>query len=171
MITTEGPARPRKGIGVQVATNANGGKLVKTGQPIPFTPSGDSGVLPQTYNVGLGSTMPTAAWVDWTAEQCVTAGVNTSTMDPSKPDSTQKVQINVPAANIATVGLYGRTKGSGMHGFFELYESQDDRRTRHAALRSAGFTPPFPRADRFYKNQHQGSVQVGLQTSPHNLKE
>ena len=170
MITTEGPARPRKGIGEQIATNANGGKIRKTGQPINFIPAGDTGVLPQTYNVGFGSTMPTAAWVDWTAAQCDIAGVSTSEMDPTKPKSTQKVQINVPAANIATVGLYGKTKGSGQTGFFELYESQDDRRARHAALRAAGYTPPFPRADRFYKNKHQGTVQVGLQTSPHNLK-
>ena len=170
MITTEGPARPRKGIGDQIVTNGNGGKMIKTGQPISWVPDGDTGVLPQTYNVGFGSTMPTAAWVDWTAAQCDIAGVSTAGMDPTKPKSTQKVQINVPAANIATVALYGRTKGAGGVGFFELYESQDDRHARHAALRAAGFTPPFPRADRFYKNQHQGQVQVGLSTSPHNLK-
>ena len=168
MITTEGPYQPRDGYGQEVITNDNGGKIIKTGQPVPFKKEGGDGVAPLSYNVGFGSTMPTAAWVDWTAAQCDIAGISTAGMDPDKPASTKKVQINVPASNIATVGYYGNTKKAKTEGFFELYESQDDRHARHAALRAAGYQPPFPRADRFYKNKHQGVVQVGLSTSPLN---
>lgn len=169
MITTEGPYQPRSGIGKEIFTNENGGKMVKHGQPAPYNTKTIKGEIPLSYNVGFGSTMPTAAWVDWTAAQCDIAGVSTAGMDPTKPGSTKKVEINIPAANIATVNYYGNTKKMKSEGFAGLYESQDDRRTRHAALRAAGFQPPFPRADRFYKNQHQSVVQVGLSTSPHNI--
>jgi len=33
MITTEGPYKPRSGIGEEVITLGNGGKIRKTGQP------------------------------------------------------------------------------------------------------------------------------------------
>ena len=168
MITTEGPYQPRSGYGQEVITNDNGGKIVKTGQPVPFNKTAEDGIAPLSYNVGFGSTMPTAAWVDWTARQCDIAGVSTAGMDPDKPGSTKKVQINVPASNIATVGYYGNTKKAKTEGFFDLYEKADDRKARHAALRAAGYQPPFPRADKFYMNKHQNVVQVGLSTSPLN---
>lgn len=167
MITTEGPYQPRSGYGQEVITNGNGGKIIKTGQPVPFKKEADD-VASLSYNVGFGSTMPTAAWVDWTARQCDIAGIATDGMDPDRPGSTKKVQINVPASNIATVGYYGNTRKAKTEGFFDLYERADDRRARHEALRAAGYQPPFPRADKFYKNKHQANVQVGLSTSPLN---
>jgi len=168
MITTEGNLKPRSGYVDEYVKNENGGYIRKTGQPAPWQNEGGDGVLPLSYNVGFGSTMPTAAWVDLTAAQCDIAGISTAGMDPDKPDSTKKVQINVPASNIATVGHYGSTKGAKIEGFFDLYEKADDRKARHAALRAAGYQPPFPRADKFYQNKHQAQVQVGLSTSPLN---
>lgn len=165
MITTEGPYRPRSGYASDYIPNGNGGYIRKTGQPAPWDVTGGDGVLPLSYNVGFGSTVPTAAWIDLTAAQCERAGISTADMDPLKPDTTKKVEVNIPAANIATVRYYGDYKPR-KPGFFELYESQDDRHARHAALRAAGYHPPFPRADRFYKNKHQKHVQVGLATSP-----
>ena len=170
MITTEGPFKPHSGIGAIVYTNANNGIIVKNHDAVPFKNSEEqtAGVefaAPKSYNVGYGSTMPTAAWVDWTAAECDIAGVSTAGMDPTKPESTKRIQINVPAANIATVREYGSAK-SGFVGFNDLYEGTKERNDRHTALRAAGFKPPFPRADRFYKNKHQEVVQTGLTTSP-----
>ena len=170
MITTEGPFKPLSGTGAIVSENDNKGIVVKHGTPAPFKNDEEpvEGVLyaaPRGYNVGYGSTMPTAAWVDWTAADCDRAGISTAGMDPLKPESTKQVQINVPAANIATVREYGAAK-SGFVGFNDLYEGTQERNERLAALRAAGYHPPFPRADRFYKNKHQETVQVGLTTSP-----
>tara|TARA_B100000945_G_scaffold244187_1_gene200425 strand:- start:282 stop:806 length:525 start_codon:yes stop_codon:yes gene_type:complete len=169
MITTEGPFKPLSGTGALVYTNDNNGVVVKNGQPMPFANT-DGGVgskfhAPKGYNVGYGSTMPTAAWVNWTAAECDIAGVSTAGMDPTKPGERKSVQIDVPASNIATIRDYGSAV-PGYVGFNELYEGTKERNERHAALRAAGFTPPFPRADRFYKNKHQETVQVGLTTTP-----
>tara|TARA_B100001093_G_C26484060_1_gene866129 strand:- start:17 stop:529 length:513 start_codon:yes stop_codon:yes gene_type:complete len=169
MITTEGNYSPRPGYADEYIQNGNGGIIRKSGQPAPFVPTDDPGVKSLSYNVGFGSTMPTAAWVDWTAAQCDVAGISTAGMDPLKPKETKKVEVNIPAANIATVRYYGDIKCGDIPGFFELYEQADDRKARHAALRAAGYQPPFPRADKFYQNKHQGEVQAGLSTSPHNM--
>lgn len=171
MITTEGPFKPLSGTGALVYTNDNKGIVVKHGQPAPFKNDEEPTVdeqkfnAPRGYNVGYGSTMPTAAWVDWTAAECDRAGISTAGMDPLKPESTRQVQINVPAANIATVRDYGSAK-SGYTGWSELYETTEERHARLDALRAQGFVPPFPRADRFYMNKHQNSKQAGLSTSP-----
>lgn len=170
MITTEGPFKPLSGTGAIVTENDNKGIVVKHGTPMPFqntdqsTP-GQKFAAPKGYNVGYGSTMPTAAWVDWTAEECDIAGISTAGMDPTNPKERKTVQINVPASNVATVRSYGSAI-PGYIGFNELYEGTKERNDRHAALRAAGFTPPFPRADRFYQNKHQNVTQVGLTTSP-----
>ena len=175
MISTEGPFAKPSGVGNIVVKNATGGTIVRTNQPVNWVNDnkkwGAHG-LPKTYNVGFGSTMPTAAWLDYTAEQCDTAGISTAGMDPNNPKETKKVQVNVPASNFATVRYYGdrSTSRDAGRGFFELYERADERKARHQALKDAGYLPPYPRAERFYKNQHQGIVQVGLSTSPHNMK-
>tara|TARA_B100001989_G_scaffold97633_1_gene68138 strand:- start:730 stop:1254 length:525 start_codon:yes stop_codon:yes gene_type:complete len=173
MITTEGNYSPRPGYADEYIQNGNGGIIRKSGQPAPFRPDNSEtkyrSVELLSYNVGFGSTMPTAAWVDWTAAQCDIAGISTAGMDPTRPKQTKKVQINIPAANIATVRYYGDKKCGDIPGFFDLYEKADERKARHAALRAAGFKPPFPRADKFYQNKHQGEVQAGLSTSPHNM--
>ena len=165
MITTEGYYRPRSGYANDLIPNANGGYIKKTGQPAPWVNEGGDGVLPLSYNVGFGSTMPTAAWIDLTAAQCERAGISTADMNPNNPYLTKKVQVNVPAANLATVRVYGDYRPH-REGFHELYERADERKARHQALRDAGFVPPFPRADRFYQNKHQKQVQVGLSTNP-----
>ena len=169
MITTEGPYKPRSGIGEEVITLGNGGKIRKTGQPSNWVNADNTadkqskGIAHYSYNVGFGSTMPTAAWVDWTAAECDIAGISTAGMDPTKPYERKKVQINVPKSNIATVRLYGGQSG-GQLNFHELYERNDDRKARHKALRDAGLTPPFPRADKFIENKHLAQKQVGLTT-------
>ena len=174
MITTEGPYKPRSGIGEEVITLGNGGKIRKTGQPSSWKNTDDTAdkqskmVANYSYNVGFGSTLPTASWVAWTAAQCDLAGISTAGMDPANPSERKKVEINVPRSNVATTRLYGSSTG-GQQNFFELYERGDDRKARHAALRAAGYQPPFPRADQFYQNKHQAQTQVGLSTSPHNI--
>lgn len=170
MITTEGPFKPLSGTGAIVTENGNKGIVVKHGQPMPFNNTeqsipGQKFAAPTSYNVGYGSTMPTAAWVNWTAAECEKAGISTAGMDPTKPESTKKVQIDVPSSNIATVRDYGSAR-PGCIGFNELYEGTKERNDRHAALRAAGYHPPFPRADRFYQNKHQNVSQTGLTTSP-----
>ena len=171
MITTEGPFKPHSGTGALVYTNDNKGIVVKTGQPVPFkvdeepTENEAKFNAPRSYNVGYGSTMPTAAWVDWTAAECDIAGISTAGMDPLKPESTKQVQINVPASNIATVRHYGSAR-PGYSGWTDLYETKEERHARLDALRAQGYIPPFPRAERFYKNKHQQVVQTGLSTSP-----
>jgi len=172
MITSEGQTEKDKltqrgdGYSNLIVKNGNGGEFVRKNQMTNFISTETS----TTYNVGFGSTTPTAAWVEWTAAQCDRAGVSTVGMDPTKPDSTQVVQINVPQSNIYTVGLYGDTvrlagqSGKQRSSFFDLYESQDDRHARHKELRAKGLTPPFPRADKFYQNKHQGYVRPGVTT-------
>ena len=172
MITSEGNQKHDelifKGDGYSdvLSTNGNGGVTIKRNQHTNFI-SNISG-LP-TYNVGFGSTLPTAAWVEWTAQEAQIAGVDTSGYDPTKPKEVKTFQIDVEASNIWTTQLYGQTgKLKGMEpygvGFFDLYEKNDERKARHKALRNAGFQPPFPRADRFYQNKHLGNVQAGLTT-------
>ena len=163
MITTEGPFKPLSGVVNIIYTNDNGGKIVKTGQPANFVVDDEKakGVSSQvSYNAGLGNTSMAKAWVGWTAAQCDVAGISTADMDPTKPTSKKTIEIDVPQANVNTVKLFE----VGNTGFFDLYEKGDDRKTRHKALRDAGLTPPFPRADKFSQNKHLGNVQVGLTT-------
>ena len=163
MITTEGPFKPLSGTVDIIYTNDNGGKILKTGQPANFVvEDGDAkGLSSQvSYNAGLGNTSMAKAWVYWTAAQCDVAGISTAGMDPTKPTSKKQIEINVPQANVNTVKLF---EGKNI-GFFDLYEKGDDRKVRHKALRDAGLTPPFPRADKFSQNKHLGNVQVGLTT-------
>tara|TARA_B100000900_G_scaffold405387_1_gene414905 strand:- start:63 stop:590 length:528 start_codon:yes stop_codon:yes gene_type:complete len=175
MISTEGPFAKPSGLGNLVVDKSGGGHQITYNIPSNWVNDnkkwGAHG-LPLSYNVGFGSTLPTAAWLDYTAEQCDAAGISTAGMDPNNPKETKKVQVDVPAANFATVRYYGdqSTQRDAGRGFFELYEKADERKARHQALKDAGYLPPYPRADRFYKNQHQGRVQVGLSTSEPNKK-
>ena len=183
MITSEGQTEKDKltqrgdGYSNLIVKNGNGGEFVRKNQMTNFISTETS----TTYNVGFGSTTPTAAWVEWTAAQCDKAGISTADMSDD-PLEKKTVQINVPIANIYTTMIYGETtkvggpqtsyyNGIANEKFFDLYERQDDRHARHDALRAAGFVPPFPRADKFYKNKHQKNVRTGLTTSPHYLKE
>tara|TARA_B100000965_G_scaffold75673_1_gene59949 strand:- start:6018 stop:6548 length:531 start_codon:yes stop_codon:yes gene_type:complete len=172
MITSEGNYQNSHlttigdGYATTIETNGNGGQMIRNNQQVNFV-SNTKGI--PTYNVGFGSTVSTAAWVEWTAREFDAAGISTSEFDPTKPDERKTVQINVPASNIWTVSLYGETtKLSGrkpkFQGFFDLYENGDDRKARHKALREAGLTPPFPRADKFSKNKHQNFVRSGVTT-------
>lgn len=172
MITSEGNQKHdtliSRGDGFSdvLDTNGNGGVTVRKNQQTNFI-STISG-LP-TYNVGFGSTLPTAAWVEWTAAEADIAGVSTAEYDPAKPKETKTWQINVEASNIWTTQIYGQTTNQkGMEsygiGFFDLYEKNDERKARHKALRNAGFQPPFPRADKFLENKHMGNIQIGLTT-------
>jgi len=163
MITTEGPYKPLSGTVDIIYTNDNGGKILKTGQPANFVVEDQDakGVINKaSFNAGLGNTSTSKAWEYWTAAQCDIAGISTAGMDPTKPTSKKKVEIDVPQANVNTVNLFSRTN----IGFHDLYESGDDRKARHKGLRDAGLQPPFPRADRFYQNKHLNNVQVGLTT-------
>ena len=195
MITSEGYEERLRlqsrgdGYSNVIYENGNGGRFQKKNQFTNYKHDKAEG-LP-AYNVGFGSTSLTAAWVEWSAAQCDKAGISTAGMSDD-PNERKTVQINVPQANIYTTMLYGQTTKVGGpqtsyytdesgndvtkyftvgSNFFDLYERQDDRHARHDALRAAGFVPPFPRADRFYKNKHQSSVRPGLSTSPHYLKE
>jgi len=172
MITTEGPNAILKNVGdgyaTTIQTNGNGGQMVRRNQHVNYN-SNVQGVT--NYNVGFGSTMPTAAWVEWTAAEFDAAGISTSEFDPTKPDERKTVQINVEASNIHTTSLYGETtkivglkQQGGSGSFFDLYERGDDRKARHKALREQGLTPPFPRADKFLQNKHQGFVRAGVTT-------
>ena len=170
MITSEGKQDylhiMGDGYATTIETNGNGGQKISRNQQVNFV-SGVKGI--PTYNVGFGSTVPTAAWVEWTARECEQAGISTAGMDPTKPDSRRTVEINVPESNIWTTSIYGETtrmKGKGRQGdgFFDLYEKGDDRKARHKALREQGLTPPFPRADKFLQNKHMGNIQAGLTT-------
>jgi len=183
MITSEGPDNRDNlltrgdGFSATLSTNGNGGVQIRQNQFTNFISTEKN--IP-SYNVGFGSTMPTSAWVRWTAREFDAAGLSTTSntlvgiktvgpFDPTLPDSKRYVQINVEASNLWTTGLYGdttpikngRSKG---RGFFDLYESNDDRKARHKALREAGHSPPFPRADRFLQNQHQSVVRAGVTT-------
>lgn len=176
MITTEGPygiARLYElgdGFSDVITKNGNGGTIVRKNQFTNFI-STETGI--PTYNVGFGSTLPTAAWVRWTAAQCDGAGISTEGMDPNNPDEKKVVQINIEASNIWTTSLYGdcpRIEGMKLGGselrtkWFDLYEKADDRKARHKELRNAGLQPPYPRADKFLKNKHLTETQVGLTT-------
>ena len=183
MITSEGPDNRDNlltrgdGFSATLTTNGNGGVQIRQNQFTNFISTEKN--LP-TYNVGFGSTMPTAAWVRWTAAEFEAAGLSTtssdlvgiktvSAFDPTLPDSKRYVQIDVEASNLWTTGLYGDTtpvkNGRAKNrGFFDLYESNDDRKARHKALREAGYQPPFPRADRFSQNKHQSVVRAGVTT-------
>ena len=63
MITTEGPYKPRSGLGEEVITLGNGGKIRKTGQPASWKNADDTAdkqsklVANYSYNVGFGSTI------------------------------------------------------------------------------------------------------------------
>ena len=171
MITTEGPQEIQTNIGdgfaTTIQTNGNGGQIIKRNQQVNYI-SNLKGI--QNYNVGFGSTMPTAAWVEWTAAEHDAAGISTAAFDPTKPDEKKTVQLNVESSNIYTVARYGETTQMvGMKQrvgrFHDLYESGDDRKARHKALREAGVTPPFPRADRFLENKHQSHVRAGVTTA------
>ena len=172
MITSEGNVNYLSTIGdgyaTTIETNGNGGAMIRNNQQVNFVTNANG--LP-TYNVGFGSTLPTAAWVEWTAREFDAAGISTSEFDPTKPDERKTVQINVPASNVWTVSMYGdttRIKGKSRSkadlNFFDLYERGDDRKARHKALRAAGLTPPFPRADKFLQNKHQSHVRAGVTT-------
>jgi len=163
MITTEGPFKPLSGTVDIIYTNANGGKILKTGQPANYIVEdevGKNNAKLGSFNAGLGNTTTKKAWVSWTAAQCDIAGVSTAGMDPTKPTSKKRIEIDVAQANVNTVRLFDKNNTN----FHDLYESGDDRKARHKALRDAGLQPPYPRADRFYQNQHLGNVQVGLTT-------
>ena len=172
MITTEGPNAILKhqgdGYATTIQTNGNGGQIIKRNQQVNYI-SNIKGL--SNYNVGFGSTMPTAAWVEWTAAEFDAAGISTAAFDPTKPDERKTVQINVEASNIHTTSLYGETtkivglqQQGGGGSFFDLYENGDDRKARHKALRAQGLQPPFPRADKFLKNKHQGFIRAGVTT-------
>lgn len=172
MITTEGPSGILKHLGdgyaTTIQTNGNGGQIIKRNQHVNYI-GNVKGV--SNYNVGFGSTMPTAAWVEWTAAEFDAAGISTAAFDPTKPEERKTVQINVEASNIHTTSLYGETtkivglrQQGGRGSFFDLYENGDDRKARHKALRAQGLQPPFPRADKFLKNKHQSFIRAGVTT-------
>ena len=179
MITSEGPDKHNEyinlgeGFSKTVSQNGNGGVNIRDNMLTNFVSNDKRGKMP-SYNVGFGSTMPTAAWVRWTAAQHEVAGLSTEGFDPNDPKQTKVVQIDVPAANLWTVNQYADTvepihdAERRNNNFFELYERADERKARHDALRAQGLKPPFPRADRFIENKHQSYVnRAGLTTSPH----
>ena len=135
------------------------GHILKPGLPGWETTSGIGTQRRISYNVSFGSTSMRADWVNYGIGQCVAAGISTAGMSAG---DTKRVEVNVPRKNRKTVDVYKFQRG---RTFFELYERSDDRKARHKALRDAGYQPPFPRADKFVKNAHQGDyVQVGLTT-------
>lgn len=176
MITSEGNDKYNQlidrgdGFCNTMEKNGNGGLKIRQNQYTDFINDGTvtSRQLP-TYNVGFGSTMPTAAWVEWNARQFETAGLSTEGFGDD-PRERKIVQIDVPAANLWTVKNYAdpnnRIAGAATRNckFEELYEKGDERKARHKALRAQGLTPPFPRADRFYQNKHQQQVRAGVTT-------
>ena len=178
MITSEGNDKydefieRGEGYSNTVEKNGNGGAFVR--QNIYTGYMHDGGTTSKqvvSYNVGFGSTMPTAAWVEWSAAQYAQAGLSTESFSDD-PKERQVVEINVPASNLWTVHAYGdlshgsRIAGAARRGakFEELYEKGDERKARHKKLREQGLTPPFPRADRFYQNKHQQYVRAGVTT-------
>ena len=182
MITSEGPDNKNAlldrgdGYSATLTTNGNGGVQIRQNQLTNFV-STEPNI---SYNVGFGSTMPTASWVKWTAAEFEAAGLSTTSsdlvgpntsgaFDPTLPDSKRYAQIDVESSNIWTTSIYGDTTGikgkNGRNrGFFDLYETADDRKARHKALREAGYSPPFPRADKFLQNKHQSVVRAGVTT-------
>ena len=152
MITSEGNIRYNQlidrgdGFCQSIEKNGNGGLKVRQNQYAEFYNDGTvtSRQLP-TYNVGFGSTMPTAAWVEWSARQFDVAGLSTESFSDD-PNEKQIVEINVPAANLWTVKNYGDTtniiagEARRNRKFAELYELEDERKARHKALRAQGLT-------------------------------
>tara|TARA_Y100001968_G_scaffold271552_1_gene263256 strand:- start:1043 stop:1534 length:492 start_codon:yes stop_codon:yes gene_type:complete len=135
------------------------GHILKPGIPAWETTSGIGTQRRISYNESFGSTSMRADWTTYTLGECAAAGISTSGMSAT---DTKRVEVNIPRKNRKTVDVYNFQRG---RTFFELYEKADERKARHKALRDAGYQPPFPRADRFIKNAHQGDyVQVGLTT-------
>ena len=167
MIRTDSDSAYSDGTGLDVQTNAQGGHIRKQGQPGFVAQSGTTAARIQketSYNRTFGSTKEKAAWVQYTIDQCMKVGIDTTGMDRNVTGKkTKTVQISdVKQSNWNTVNLYKFDRG---RAFVEQYESTDERKARHKALRDAGHQPPFPRADRFQKNAHQGDyIQVGLTT-------
>ena len=169
MITSECPHK-KDSFPYTIVTNGNGGKTRRGNQHVNFVEDDNKGLV--NYNVSFGSTSMQAAWVHWTAREFETAGISTAGLgfNESDPADRKTAQINVPEANIWTTAVYGETtrlpkkKEPRDKSFFDLYEKNDDRKARHKALREAGLTPPFPRADKFLENKHMGEVRTGVTT-------
>tara|TARA_B100001109_G_scaffold207139_1_gene174415 strand:- start:283 stop:774 length:492 start_codon:yes stop_codon:yes gene_type:complete len=135
------------------------GHILKPGIPAWETTSGIGTQRRISYNESFGSSSMRADWQNYNVGECAAAGISTSGMSAT---DTKRVQTNIPRKNRKTVDVYNFQRG---RTFFELYEKADERKARHKALRDAGYQPPFPRADRFINNAHQGDyVQVGLTT-------
>ena len=153
--------------GVEISTNAQGGHIRKEGVPgfVATTGTQAASVAQRSsYNKTFGDTTNKAAWVEYTIKQCMKVGIDTTGMDSNVTGKkTKRVQISdVKQSNWNTVNLYGLNRG---RAFVDQYETTDERKARHKALRDAGHQPPFPRADKFQKNIHQGNyVQAGITT-------
>lgn len=168
MIRTDADSAYNGGpLGDDIYTNAQGGHIKKPGQPGFVAKEGTVAARVQkesSYNRTFGNTKDRAAWVQYTIDQCMKVGIDTTGMDRNVTGKkTKTVQISdVKQSNWNTVNLYGLNRG---RAFVEQYEGHDERKARHKALRDAGHQPPFPRADRFQKNAHQGEyVQAGITT-------
>ena len=168
MIRTDADSAYNGGpLGVEISTNTQGGHIQKDGQPgfVPATGTTAARVVKKSsYNKTFGDTTNKAAWVEYTIKQCMKVGIDTTGMDSNVTGKkTKTVQVSdVKQSNWNTVNLYGLNRG---RAFVDQYETTDERKARHKALRDAGHQPPFPRADKFQKNVHQGDyVQVGLTT-------
>ena len=154
-------------IGVEISTNAQGGHIRKEGIPGFVATTGTTAARiakESSYNKTFGDTGNKAAWIQYTIKQCMKVGIDTTGMDRNVTGKkTKTVQVSdVKQSNWNTVNLYGLNRG---RAFVEQYEGHDERKARHKALRDAGLQPPFPRADRFQKNAHQGEyVQAGITT-------
>tara|TARA_B100000427_G_scaffold327929_2_gene339834 strand:+ start:385 stop:909 length:525 start_codon:yes stop_codon:yes gene_type:complete len=168
MIRTDADSDYQGGyLGVDVLTiNDNGGQILKTGQPGWVPTSGTKAsqiVLETSYNAGYGNTSPVRAKVNYNITQCAKVGIDTTGMGVGSNSKWKRVETNAASqANINTLKPYNLDRGKA---FFDNYERTDDRKARHKALRDAGLQPPFPRADKFLKNVHQGNnVQTGIST-------
>ena len=149
-----------------VGSNAKEGNVIKTGQPgwVPTAGTKQAQLAMETsYNAGYGNTSPQRARINYNIAQCAKVGIDTTGMGVGANSKWKRVETNAASqANYNTLKLYAYDRGES---FFDLYERTDDRKARHKALRDAGHQPPFPRADKFQKNVHQGDyVQVGLTT-------
>ena len=163
MIRTDASSEYNGGdIGIDVQTNAKGGHIIKKNQPGFVASDGTEAqkrAAETSYNVSYGSTSPQAGRVLLNIAQLSKVGISTSGLAPG---TKKKVETNIPQKNLNTVKLYEFDRSKM---FFELYERADDRKARHKALRDAGYQPPFPRADKFQKNIHQGNyVRAGVTT-------
>tara|TARA_B100000427_G_scaffold306151_1_gene292671 strand:+ start:430 stop:936 length:507 start_codon:yes stop_codon:yes gene_type:complete len=163
MISTEhnsGSVNVIPSVTVTYGKDADKAKIPKSGQPGLIDPASKNTKL-LSYNVGFGSTAPTAAWLKYSVAQCVAAGISTAGMAEG---DRKVVEVNVPKSNVKTVQLYGNM-GESLKDWNQLYEVTADRKARHKALRDAGFSPPFPRADKFQQNAHQTKKQIGISTA------